>query len=192
MKTSIISFALAITVISHTQGQVATYPLTSAITLINNSLAKANIQLGPGKPVIQTAKITLKAAYDKSIGGGFKFLIKMSGKSELERVCSLTFTFKKIEPTESFRKENFANKEDFEENLTNAIVTAANQWMHASGVIAGLSKSEFKIEISFSAKSSASGGLEFEIGIPDIGNFGINASKDQERTVVHSITLTFK
>lgn len=58
---------------------------------------------------------------------------------------------------------NISRKKIFEENLTNVVVNAANQWKNISTVINRLSKSDFSINISFLAKNITGASVEFEI-----------------------------
>jgi len=160
-----------------------TLPLDSIITIINNSLDKANEKLKAKKLDIKSAEIALKTSYDQSVGGGFKLFAKASKKWELEKTSTLTFVYEK--PTEKSKKHiedyHFALK------LTNAIVEATSQWQNANKTINGLSKSTFSVNLSFSVKETTAAGIEFEIW-----GVGIDVGSDYEKTAVHEILLTFK
>lgn len=167
--------------------KVKTFPLESMILIINNSLDRANEQLNSEVLNIKTAEITLKTSYDKSGGGGFKLFVKASTKWELEKANTMKFVYEKADKTNPKSVEFFNNEKVFEENLTNAIVSAANQWKKATKTVEGLSKSKFTVEISFMVKNIKEAGIEFEIF-----GAGIDIGGDYEKMAVHTISLTFK
>ncbi len=182
MKNLLLAISLIFTSAAFAQEKKSeTLPLDSIITIINNSLDKANENLEAKNLDIKSAEIALKTSYVKSGGGGFKLFVKASKKWELEKASTLTFVYEK--PTE----KSFVEITDFEEKLTNAIVEAATQWQNATKTINGLSKSTFSVDLSFLVKKITGGGIEFEIW-----GVGIEAGGDYKLTAVHEISLTFK
>jgi len=157
------------------------------ITIINNSLDKANERLDSIDLDVKSATITLKTSYDKSGGGGFKLFVKASKKWQLEKVNTMKFVYEKVNKVNLKSVGYYNNEKVFEKNLTNAIVSAANQWQNTTQTIEGLSKKSFSIEMSFMVKKITKGGIEFEIF-----GAGIDISGDYERTAVHTISLSFK
>lgn len=181
MKSIKEKFPLILNLTSPIKEEIKTYPLESIITIINNSLDKANEELTGEDPKIEKTKITLKTVYDKSGGGGFKLFVKASKKWELEKASSVTFEYKKVD-----KKMKISEEKIFEKNLTNAIVSAANQWKKAQE-ITGLSKSNFIVDLSFVVINTIDGGVEFEIW-----DAGINLFGKYRKTAVHSVSLTFE
>jgi hypothetical protein len=167
--------------------QKETIPLDAMITIINNSLDKANERLSTSSLDVRTAEITLKTSYDKSGGGGFKIFVKASKKWELEKANTMKFVYEKADKINEKSVEFFDNKMIFEKNLTDAIVSAANQWQKTTASVDGLSKSKFSVEISFMVKNITDGGIEFEIW-----GVGLDIGGDYENTAVHTVSLTFK
>ena len=184
MKNLLLAISLIFTSAAFAQeNKSETLALDSIITIINNSLNKANENLEDKNLDIKSAEIALKTSYVKSGGGGFKLFVKASKKWELEKASTLTFVYEK--PTE--KSLEFVGITDFEEKLTNAIVEAATQWQNATETINGLSKSTFSVDLSFSVKKANEGGIEFEIW-----GVGIDVGVDYENTAVHELSLTFK
>lgn len=169
------------------QDKPETFPLEAMIKIINNSLDKANDKLNDQALDIKTAEITLITSYDKSGGGGFKLFVKASKKWELEKANTMKFVYEKVDKTNQKSVEFFDNKKVFEQNLTNAIVSAANQWQKTTATVEGLSKSKFSVEISFMVKNITEAGIEFEIW-----GAGIDIGGDYEKSAVHTVFLTFK
>ena len=172
-----------------------TIPLDSMIEIINGCMINANAQLSkrgfPLKKVeIKSAEISLTTSYDASGGGEFKLLVKAGKRWELEKTNTMKFVFEKIEKSEKSGQKSFPdlqNKIKFEKSLTNAIISAVDQWQNSTQSITGLSKSEFSVEISFMVKETTSAGIEFEIW-----GIGVDSSADYENSAVHTIALTFK
>lgn len=164
-----------------------TIPLEAMITIINNSLDKANEQLSTTALDIRTAEITLKTSYDKSGGGGFKIFVKASKKWELEKANTMKFVYEKADKINKKSVEFFNNEKVFEQNLTDAIVSAANQWQKTTATVEGLSKSKYSVDISFMVKNITTAGIEFEIW-----GVGLDVGGDYEKTAVHTVSLTFK
>jgi hypothetical protein len=189
MKRLILVLTLSLSILNlfAQQEEKATIPLEAMITIINNSLDKANERLSANSLDVSTAEITLKTSYDKSGGGGFKIFVKASKKWELEKANTMKFVYEKADKINTKSIKFFDNKPVFEENLTNAIVNAANQWQETTKTITGLSKSKFLVEISFMVKNTNETGIEFEIW-----GIGLDLGVDFEKTAVHTVALTFK
>ena len=84
-------------------------------------------------------------------------------------------------------KKKHSPKINFKEQLTNAIIAAGQQWYSATKDIAGLSKKDYQVTVSFAITKASDGGIEFEIW-----GIGLSGKVDWEKAVAHTITLTFK
>ncbi|MBF6643917.1 hypothetical protein [Chryseobacterium indologenes] len=195
MKKLFLIILLIVSNLATAQKTSKTIPLDSMIEIINGCMINANTQLSkrgfPLKKVeIKSAEISLTTSYDASGGGEFKLLVKAGKRWELEKTNTMKFVFEKIEKSEKSGQKSFPdlqNKIKFEKSLTNAIISAADQWQNSTQSITGLSKSEFSVEISFMVKETTSAGIEFEIW-----GIGVDSSADYENSAVHTIALTFK
>lgn len=163
------------------------FDLKSIVTIVNRSIIEASKKLKESetKLKIKEAEITLQTIYDLSGGGEFKVIAKASKKWELEKTTTLTFSYSSVE--EIILKGKSKIPVSFEKKLTDAIISAANQWKESTGTVKGLSKEKFNVEVSFMAKKLTGGGVEFEIW-----GVGADLSVDNENSAVHTVSLTFK
>ena len=67
-----------------------------------------------------------------------------------------------------------------------AIVDATKQYVNASQVIPGLKKNGFDIGVSFTAKETNSGGIDFEVF-----GLGFDGGADIVLTAQHSVKVSF-
>jgi|GEM_PF-1114189 len=161
--------------------------LSSVVDLINRSITQASKELSKTetKLKIKEAAITLETVYDLSGGGEFKLFAKASKKWELEKTTSITFSYSSEEKSNS--KSGTSSPMAFEQNLTNAIISAAKQWKQSTGTITELIKDNFNVEVSFMVKKSTGIGVEFEVW-----GVGADLSVDNENSATHKVSLTFE
>jgi len=170
------------------QNHVQTLPLKQVVDIINQSLDNTNTDLTKTNHYITSAKISLKTIYDVSAGGSFKLFVKASHSEDIANASKFVFQYdreKNEELVGDSCSEDMGAKL-FENELTNAIKSAVDQWHETHVTINGLSKKSFSVEIAFTVKTDTKGGVEFKIC-----GAGIGADVDCGKTAIHTISLTF-
>lgn len=152
------------------------------IGIINNSFSISNESLERSNFIIKSAEVTLKTIYDRTGGGELKLFVKAGKKWELEKASTITYKYERGR-TDTRDK----GVDDFQQNLSAIIINAANQVKGVQEKIRGLSKKSFTIELSFGITNTTSSGVTF-----DVWGIGVDSGIDFEKTVSHSVSLTFE
>lgn len=171
------------------QERIQTLPLKQVVEIINTSLENTNTELEKDNHHISNATITLKTIYDKSAGGSFKLFIKASHNEDLSNASKFIFQYKKDRQGKTIDNSNtqYTGSNLFENELTNAIKSAVNDWQETQISINGLSKNTFSVDLAFTVKTNTKGGIEFKVCGTDIG-----ANAECGKTAMHTISLCFQ
>ena len=149
--------------------------LDAVIKSINNSLSIAQARFEG--VTLNDGSITLQTTSTKAAGGGFKLFVRAEKRWSKGTSNSVTYKYKKPDTKDV--------KTDVQDKLALIIISAAEQYKTSTS-ITGLEKDGFEVVLSLSITNISALGIEFEIfGV------GFDANADFDKTVFHSITLSF-
>lgn len=165
--------------------QIDMFDVKVVVDEIERQYDQALADLGGGRNesfAIKSAEVSLSVAETAGFNGGLS-VIAVEGALGRERTNTSKITFTLERPSDGGGNEKAIVVGD---DLKKLIVLAAQKLKSLQGKFKALPEQEVSIEVSFTLKRIAGGGLKFEIG-----DLGISGGYEQSNDMEHTITLTF-
>ncbi|MEQ9188519.1 MAG: trypco2 family protein [Cryomorphaceae bacterium] len=182
-----LAFLLGCSFLSFSQEEEK-YNVEKIVAAVNRSLENSVAEINSSNVTLTGASITLKTTVEKTTDGSVKFwVIKGGGSQTKSSSGSITYAFSPPDDIAMTKELAGIDPIKIEEGLKNLIVEAAKSYARMkNNPISGLAAKNIVIELSFSVKKAAEGGIGFELfGVEAGAGAGVSTAN------AHSIKLSF-
>jgi hypothetical protein len=171
--------------------KVETVGIEEVIKAVGEALKEAQDNNVPGFPPLKSVEITLSVVESKEGGAKFKILVFSIGGGISGEYAS-TITLKMQPPTtKQGSPASAVDKKKYKMALASALNVSKAGVISAKEALPQLITSNVEIEVAFTVKGDAEGGISIEpIGLADI-SAGLGLSGKLSKSQVHKMKLVF-